>query len=363
MRKIVLLSLATASILSGCGNRDTAPGTVPATAPAITVTDNSPTELGVIREVGFGQRQQYVWVSAVVHNNSTYVGQTVTVNFNLLDGQGQILESVSQIEAFSQPGADHILGTQVNVDPGKVVAKVEAALDIVAAGTFSDQAFPLLPVTPAKVTEAAGSTTASFELSNPLTSPIKSPRIALACRDASGKIVGGGSTYPVLVPAGGRIKVDADIIVSTTPRNCSIFVGSPTDWAGAEREPSTPVPAQVSGTATAAFKSWVQQFGKRDWRAQYSNLVTTQKDTISEAEYIACRSGEATPKLKWVKVLSVQNVGKTKIPGSKVSLSATKVTAQVSMNGIKIPVDAHMILESTDWRWMMTKQNIENCMA
>ncbi|WP_143780751.1 hypothetical protein, partial [Ornithinimicrobium sp. CNJ-824] len=76
-------------------------------------------------------------MTALVHNNSAYVGQTVTVNFNVLDDEGNILASESQVESFSLPEADHIIGTQVSLSPGDAAAEVEAALDVEASGAFS----------------------------------------------------------------------------------------------------------------------------------------------------------------------------------------------------------------------------------
>ena len=39
----------------------------------------------------------------------------------------------------------------------------------------------------------------------------------------------------------------------------------------------------------------VQQFGNKDWKGQYQTLVSSQKKIVSQAAYIGCRSGEASP--------------------------------------------------------------------
>lgn len=329
-------------------------------SPAATASA-APRELGTIEASGFGQEGEYVWVTAIVHNNSTYVGQTVTVNFNVLDKQGKILESESQVESFSRPKSDHAIGTQVTLEPGQKATKVEATLAVEAAGVFSDQPFPEMPTSAVKVAQNYGAHEASFELKNPMSEAVKSPRIQLVCTDAAGSIVGGGMAFPDLVPARGKIKVDTNVIVSRKPHKCSAYVGAPSDWEGEASASPTQGSTAPSGSAEEAFKAWVEQFGKKDWKAQYKTLVSAQREVISEREYVACRTAEPTPGLAWVKALSVTDVGDTKIPGTEASLPATKVTAQVEAGGVKTPVDAHMYLENGTWKWSMTKENIAGC--
>ncbi|OLT21880.1 hypothetical protein BJF81_14225 [Ornithinimicrobium sp. CNJ-824] len=212
-----------------------------------------------------------------------------------------------------------------------------------------------------RFTEEYGSRTASFELSNTLDTALKNPRVSLLCRDDSGSIVGGGSTYPELVPAQGRIKVDAHLLASEEPEDCSVFVGAPSDWEGVDEEQSTSEAAPESGTPEEAFKIWVEQFGAKDWQAHYETLVSAQREIISEDAYVACRSAESPPVIEWGKILSVQDVGELMIPGTDDSLPATKVSAEVSAEGLSLPVDAHMLLEDGEWKWSMTQENVDNC--
>jgi hypothetical protein len=234
---------------------------------------------------------------------------------------------------------------------------------VAAEGTFSDEPFPALPTSPVSVTKEDGGEEASFVLTNTLGQAVKSPRIGIICRDSANKIVGGGSEFPELVPAGGKTKVDAHLLVSSTPKTCDAFIGAPSDWEGVETASATAPqsPAEPQGTAEAAFKTWVQQFGKKDWKAQYETLVSAQKKVVSQTAYVSCRSGEATPEITWVKALSTVDAGKSPIPGTNVSLPATVVKAQVSADGLKAPVDAHMFLEDGIWKWSMTEENISNC--
>ncbi len=286
MRLVLIACTAAVLALTGCGGGgDQASSRSP--SPSATV-GSAPKELGTLKASGFGQADEYVWATAVVHNNSDYVGQTVTVSFNVLDAAGEILSTESQVEWFVRPGADHVIGTQVALEPGQKAAKVEASLDVEAAGTFSDQPFPDMPVSDLKMTaDTGGYPAVTFVVSNPLTVPLKDARIQLACTDASGAIIGGGSDYPALIPAGGKIKVDAHVIASSNPKDCTVFVGA-LDWEGVPSAvtptgPVAPNPrAQApAGSAEDAFKVWVGQFGKRNWKAQYQTLVNAQRKVVS----------------------------------------------------------------------------------
>lgn len=359
--RTILVATTAALSLASCGSSDMgSSGDTTTSSTASAPQASAPKDLGTLVKTGFGQSDEYVWVTAVVRNNSTYVGQTVTVNFNVLDAAGKLLKSGSQIESFSQPSADHIVGTQVDLAPGEKAAKVEATLDVEAKGSFSDKPFPKLPVSKVAITKSEyGGQEASFELSNPTDRALKDVRLAIACSDAAGKIVGGGSHFPDLVPAAGKIRIDAMVITSGTPVDCAIYTGSL--GLDGDAESASAAPAAPSGTAEAAFKVWVDLFEKKDWKAQYATLVSAQRDVVSEKQYLDCREGEAVPDLKWSKVLSVTDAGAITIPGTKVKLPATKVSAQVKTSGMNVPVDAHMLVEDGDWKWSMTQENIDGC--
>lgn len=369
MRRYVQI-LAALLLMTSCGSDPATSNAQAGITGASVATRAAPAELGTLKEAGLGQAGQYVWATAIVHNNSTYVGQTVTVNFNVLDAGGGILASESQVESFSQPEADHIIGTQISLDKGAKAAKVEATLDVKAAGAFSDQPFPRISTSNYKIgKDDLGDIRVTFELSNPLSQALKAPRIGIACRNSGGAIIGGGSSFPDLVPAKGRIKVDAGILVSATPAKCSAFVGAPSDWSGTQEgasstnsQPAQTSDAAAAGTAQAALKVWVDQFTSKNWSGQYATLLSAQRELISLRQYKACRSKDALG-IKWVKVLSVQDAGATPVPGTKLKLPSTKVTAQVSANGIKVPVDAHMFLEGGTWKWTMTQENLDGCGA
>jgi len=198
----------------------------------------------------------------------------------------------------------------------------------------------------------------SFELTNAQSTPVSNPRIGIACVDSAGAIIGGGSNYPELVPAGGRIKVDANVIVSGEPSSCSVFTGAPTDW-GTTTIPSAS--AAASGSAASAFETWINQFTAQDWAGQYTTLVSAQQTLISKDRYVSCRSSGGTMTMKWVGVISTQEVAADPIPGTSASLPSTLVKASVQVSGVTMPIDAHMYKEAGTWKWAMTQENLKGC--
>lgn len=359
MRRTLVLLLATAGLLSACspsGSSSSAPITE---SSGSSTPSASAGPLGTVIASGFGQQDKYVWVTAIVRNNTQKVGQTVTVNFNVLDASGTILKSDAQVESFSQPGADHIVGTQMDLEAGQKAARVEAALLVEDKGAFSATPFPVMPVnTPVVKKDEYGATVVSFELSNAQSTPVSTPRIGIACVDSAGKIIGGGVSFPQLVPAAGRIKVDANVIVSGDPSSCSVFVGAPADWGITPVPSASPAP---TGSAASAFETWVNQFAAQDWEAQYTTLVSAQQALISKDKYVSCRVSGGTMTMKWVGVVSTQEVATDPIPGTNASLPATLVKASIQVSGVTMPIDAHMYKEAGTWKWAMTQENLKGC--
>lgn len=183
---------------------------------------------GSLVSSGFGQKDEYVWVTSLVHNDSDKVGQTVTVQFNAKDAAGILVKSASQVETFSRVSEDLAVGTQINVPKDVKIATVEATLLIEDRGTFSSEPFPEMKTTPVTVvTDPYGGLTANFELTNPTAQPVKSPRLGIICYDVANTIVGGGVDFPELVPPSGKVAVEAHILASTTPTSCRAFAGGP----------------------------------------------------------------------------------------------------------------------------------------
>lgn len=229
--KVLAVCVAIGLLASGCAGekniveQKTGNAAAGSSAPSSAV----PTEAsGSLVSSGFGQKDEYVWVTSLVHNNSDNVVQTVTVQFNAKDAAGTLVKSTSQIETFSRAGQDLAVGTQIDVPKDVKIATVEATLLIEDRGTFSSEPFPEMPTTPVTVvTDPYGGSTANFELTNPTDQPVKSPRLGIICYDAANTIIGGGMDFPDLVPPSGKVAVEAHILTTTTPASCKAFAGGP----------------------------------------------------------------------------------------------------------------------------------------
>jgi hypothetical protein len=222
--------VAVALLASGCGGAKNVveQTTANAAAPSASSTSSPAKETGSLLASGFGQKDEYAWVTSLVHNNSDKVGQTVTVQFNAKDKAGTLVKSTSQVETFSRVGQDLAVGTQIDVPKGTKIATVEATLLIEDSGTFSSEPSPEMPTTPVKVvSDEYGGTTANFELSNPTTKPVKDPRLGIICYNTAKEIIGGGSEYPTLVPPSGKIAVEGQILSTGKPASCRVFAGGP----------------------------------------------------------------------------------------------------------------------------------------
>lgn len=183
---------------------------------------------GSLVSSGFGQKDGYVWVTSLVHNDSDKVGQTVTVQFNAKDATGKLVKSTSQVETFTRVNQDIAVGTQIDVQKDVKIATVEATLLIEDRGAFSREPFPEMPTTPVTVVaDPYGGSTATFELTNPTGQPVKSPRLGIICYDAANTIIGGGVDFPELVPPSGKVAVEAHLLTSSVPATCRAFDGGP----------------------------------------------------------------------------------------------------------------------------------------
>jgi hypothetical protein len=93
--------------------------------------DQSQTKSARLLKTGFGQSGEYAWVTSLVENQAEdNVGQFVTVQFNLLDSDGEILASTEQVEALSRADQKLAVGTQVDIPDRGKVAKVEATMEV-----------------------------------------------------------------------------------------------------------------------------------------------------------------------------------------------------------------------------------------
>jgi hypothetical protein len=232
-RKCLLLvaSLSVAAFLSGCGADDDADVTDSSTSGAnddssesVGGSEEDASEQGTIVESGFGQVGQYAWVTALVRNESDHGGQTVTVNFNLLDKSGELVASGSQVASFSWAGQEVPIATQVDVGPRVEAATMEATVLVEDEGTFEEhdptgweseiQGTLYRP----QYSDEWG---AKFTITNPGDEPLDGSAVQVICHDEAGNVIGGTSEYPELIPPSGQVLVDAISVYSKTkPADC-----------------------------------------------------------------------------------------------------------------------------------------------
>lgn len=216
--------------LVGCGgstqSREPSTNTGPSTAPAATAKTSEPKVAGQLLGSGFGQTGEYVWVTSLVKNMASTVGQTVTVQFNVYDKAGTLIGSTEQVESFHSTGQLLAVGTQVELKPHEKAARVKASLLVEDNGTFSDQPYPLIKTSAVKLgKDEFGGESASFDVINPTDKPLKNPRIGIICYNARKQIIGGSSEYPELVPASDKYHVDSTVNVTGDPASCAAYAG------------------------------------------------------------------------------------------------------------------------------------------
>jgi hypothetical protein len=223
-------------LLAACGGGDpaapVASGSSPASSPTSTsapdltsappVGPAGPTAYTLVKS-GFGAADGYAWVAAVVRNDSGKTGGTVVTHFNLLAGTA-VIASADQTEAFSRPGQELSVGTQITVPAGQQPTKVMVTVSVTYPGIGPTTAVPEYPMNTVTVSPTqAGTLESSGILTNPTDQPLKNVRIGVDCLDPNGAIIGGGTAAADLVPAHGTTKVTTTgLIVTGTPIGCEM---------------------------------------------------------------------------------------------------------------------------------------------
>lgn len=190
-----------------------AAGTAAANDKAVTSVAS---DMAEIVEEGFGQEGEYAWVTALVRNVG-HVGEFATVQFNLYDDAGTLIASGEQVESLVTEDGVTAVGTQVEIPDGQRATSIKATLAVSDYG-MSGQAFASIE----PVEFSAESSDATFVVENPSAENWEDLRIGVVCRNGSG-IVGGGSAYPSLVPAGSESMVDTYLISSEYPASCTAY--------------------------------------------------------------------------------------------------------------------------------------------
>lgn len=176
---------------------------------------------------GFGAQNGYAWAIARVQNDDDHAGQTVTVNFNLMDKSGSLIASGSQVSHFSWPGQVLPVATQIEVPKGMQAGAVEATVLVEDEGTFDDETSDDWgTVTGAiSVPEYSESYGARFEVKNPTGQPLDGSSFQVVCTNKAGEIVGGASEYPQLIPASGSVLVDVSSLYTVKkPAECTGYL-------------------------------------------------------------------------------------------------------------------------------------------
>lgn len=231
MRTTLFAALAIATFTGGltaCGASggapavDSATATSPASsAPSATSKPGKPLH---IVDSGFGGDREYLWVTALVHNDNAQPGDFVVVNFNVLDAQGQILGSESQTEQFQSKAQDLAMGTQFENKTGKKATRLEVTAAISSKAYSSQTPPPKLTLGKPSISSSYGARSAKFKVTNTTDTAVTGARFGVICKNAAGKINGGGTAYPDLLPPGGTVLVDASyILTSGAPDSCTAY--------------------------------------------------------------------------------------------------------------------------------------------
>lgn len=197
-----------------------------ANAAAATAPAPSGPQATVVK-AGFGQQDQYVWASALVHNNTKEAGQTVVVSFNLKDANGAVVATGSQTSAFNWADQTVPIATQIDVPNHAKVTSVEATVDIedTNIGTKSEDwgSFD------GAITRGEyGGWQATFHVKNPTAAMLKKPALQSVCMDDKGRIIGGSSDFPDLITPHGEIVVNEDnLYTDKRPATCTAYL---TPW-------------------------------------------------------------------------------------------------------------------------------------
>lgn len=222
------LSLPAVFALAACGSATSSdvsassPTSNTASAPA----SKTARAKASIEKVGFGQQGEYVWATALVRNETSNAGQTVTVHFNLKNANGKVVASGDQVSAFNWPSQKVPIGTQVEAPKNVEIASVDATVDVEDNGigtpssnwgTFKGQLF-----------KEYGQWQARFTVENPTEKPLKGSALQVICVNAKGDIIGGTAEFPQLIPASGVTVVKTlNTYVNQKPASCTGYL---TPW-------------------------------------------------------------------------------------------------------------------------------------
>ena len=210
----LVASLLALSVLAGCGGDDSEDP-----APRST----GPETQGRIVQSGFGQREQFVWVTALVENDSDHGGQTATVAFKVLDADGAVIGRATEHWTFSWTSQVVAIGTQVQLKVGQEAASVEPTLTIKDDDPRpSTPQVPTVQVRPKQQT--GGAYTARVRVTNPTELVLQRAMVGMACFTGTGEISGGGVAYSASIDPGKSVEVEPGLLIGPDTETCTAYV-------------------------------------------------------------------------------------------------------------------------------------------
>ncbi len=224
-----LAALAGAVTVSACGGGSSQPAAGGATHTPIAspTSEVSPAEPASVVKAGFGQQDQFLWVTALVRNNTADAGQTVVVSFNVKGPGGKVIATGSQTSGFNWAHQEVPIGTQVEVPKHTKVTAVAPTVSVEDQGivtTSKDYGSFKGEI----VKDQYGAWSATFHVRNPTSKLLKNIALMSICTDQKGRVIGGGNDFPDLIPPGGEIVVKPlTLYLTQRPVSCTGYL---TPW-------------------------------------------------------------------------------------------------------------------------------------
>ncbi|MGE5596766.1 MAG: FxLYD domain-containing protein [Hyphomicrobiales bacterium] len=176
----------------------------------------------------------YVWWFAEIENpNDDLLGEFASVSATARGADGKVLATSDQTFWAIAPGGTVHFATQLTVTGGQPatveIEPLEADWRESKAGPSSFPEFTTTGVT--SRADSFGYYRVTGEIVNPYAAAVDSVAVTAILRDASGKAIGGGTTYVDTLPAGGRRPFDLGTISKPngTVATVDVYV---TPWSG-----------------------------------------------------------------------------------------------------------------------------------
>ena len=151
---------------------------------------------------------------------------TVTLISDFLDADGKAVGSETLVTAFNFPGQTIAMVGGSVVKGRAQVASIESELIIEPADNNVSKV-DLGSVEGTNLRQKGDDWISDFTVTNPSNQDLKSPDVAVVCRDASGAIKGGGVDFPDVVPAEGETVVSPFLLVEGDPAECTAYISDP----------------------------------------------------------------------------------------------------------------------------------------